>query len=223
MLINDIVCFGDSHSICFNHIMKTHYFPASSARGLSNNNSLSNTNNAIRSILRQNKYDKYIFFFGKVDNDFILNHMYNKYDNFDIEGYIQKTVVGYIEYIKSLNIENVYICELPFGHLQDDDLLNLLNSEFNHNATAMHLNEKYEKLPKYEKILSLDERNRYLLEFNSILKTLCSENGFTILEINKYFMIDSNGKITIPSNYIHNIKDHHLDNSISELFMKGII
>ena len=126
--------------------MKTHYFPASSARGLNNINSLSGTNKTIKAVIEDSKYKKYIFFFGKVDIDFILNHMINKHVNFDIEDYINKTVIGYIDYIKTLNINNIHVCELPVGHLSDEDLLYVLNSEFNHNCVVSHLKEKYEKL-----------------------------------------------------------------------------
>lgn len=221
--MEDFVCFGDSHSFCFEKIMKTHYFPASSARGLNNINSLSGTNNTIKAVIEENKNKKYIFFFGKVDIDFILNHMINKHDNFDIETYINNTVIGYINFIKTLNITNTYICELPIGHLLDDDLLYVLNSDFNHNCVASHLKEKYEKLKVYVKVLSLDERNSYLIKFNKLLKELCIMNNYKFLEINKYFTLEPSGKVIVPEKYLNkDIHNHHLDDSIHELYMKGV-
>jgi hypothetical protein len=221
--MDDFVCFGDSHSFCFDKIMKTHYFPASSARGLNNNNSLTGTNKTIKTISEGSKYKKHIFFFGKVDIDFILNHMINKHDDFDIPAYINTTVSGYINFIKTLNTTNIYVCELPVGHLSDSDLLDVLNSEFNHNCVAAHLKEKYEKLKVYVKVLPLDERNRHLIHFNKILKELCIKNNYIFLEINKYFTHDTCGKITVPKKYLNtDIHNHHLDDSIYELYMKGI-
>jgi len=221
--MDEMVCFGDSHSFCFDKIMKTHYFPASSARGLNNQNSLSGTNKTIKAITAESNYKKHIFFFGKVDIDFILNHMINKHDDFDIDDYINTTVSGYINYIKTLNIRNVYICELPVGHLPDADLLYVLNSDFNHNCVVSHLKDKYEKLKVYVKVLPLDERNSHLIHFNKILKELCIINNYTFLEINKYFTNDTNGKIIVPKKYLNtDIHNHHLDDSISELYMKGV-
>ena len=221
--MDDFVCFGDSHSFCFDKILKTHYFPASSARGLNNNNSLTGTNKTIKAVIEGCKYKKHIFFFGKVDIDFILNHMVNKHDEFDVADYINKTVTGYINFIKTLNTINVYICELPVGHLSDADLLYVLNSDFNHNCVASHLKEKYEKLKVYIKVLPLDERNKHLMYFNKILKELCIINNYTFLEINKYFTLDTGGKIIVPKKYLHeDIHNHHLADSIAEIYMKGI-
>lgn len=220
--MDDFVCFGDSHSFCFHKIMNTHYFPASSARGLNNENSITGTNKSIKSIISGSKYKNHIFFFGKVDIDFILNHMINKHDNFDIDDYINKTAIGYINFIKALNIPNVYICELPIGHLSDIDLLNVLNDDFNHNCVASHLKEKYDKLKVYVKVLPLDERNLQLMNFNKKLKELCVINNYTFLEINKYFTLDT-GIIKIPEKYLNSdIHNHHLDDSIYELYMKGV-
>jgi hypothetical protein len=197
--------------------MTTHYFPAASARGLSNINSSTQANKMIRETISGNTYKNYLMFFGKVDIDFILNHMYNKYPNFDIETYIKNIVLGYINFVKSLNISNVYLCELPLGHLSDNDLLNTLNSEFNHNCIASHMNEKYEKLAIYNTVLPLETRNKYLQLFNTFLKTLCETNKFTFLEINKYF----NG--SIPLKYQNtDSSNHHLDDSIHELYLLGI-
>jgi hypothetical protein len=220
--MDDFVCFGDSHSFCFDKIMKTHYFPASSARGLSNENSLTGTNKTIKSIIEESKYKKYIFFFGKVDIDFILNHMINKHDDLDIKDYLNKTATGYIDFIKALNITNIHVCELPIGHLSDDDLLQVLNSEFNHNCIVSHLKEKFEKLKVYVKVLPLDERNAHLIYFNNILKMFCIINNYTFLEINKYFTVESGG-IIVPEKYLNtDVHNHHLDDSIHELYMKGV-
>ena len=149
--------------------------------------------------------------------------MINKHDDFDIVDYVNKTVIVYINFIKTLNITNIHVCELPVGHLSDDDLLYVLNSEFNHNCIVSHLKEKYEKLKVYVKVLPLDERNAYLILFNKMLKELCIINDYTFLEINKYFTVESDGKIIVPTKYLNkDIHNHHLDDSIYELYLKGV-
>ena len=214
------ICFGDSHAFCFNSVMKTHYFPASSARGLSNINSLSRANDSIRRITSQNKTGTYIFFFGKVDIDFIINHHYNRLPNFNIREFIDNTVNGYFEFIKSLSIKAPHICELPYGHLSDENLLYILNSEFNHNCVASFLSENYERLKTYKKVLPLEERNSHLLYFNAQLKARCEMNSFKLLEINKHWFVGPEGPIVIPPEYLTEDKsNHHLDNSIHKLFL----
>lgn len=66
--------FGDSHSECFLTIQscKVHSFIASSARGLSNKQSTNGVNAKIADIIRTLPVDvNILFFFGKVDLDFI--------------------------------------------------------------------------------------------------------------------------------------------------------
>jgi len=210
------VCFGDSHSFCFEKVMATHYFPASSARGLSNSNSLTGANKTIRLTIEGGRYKHYLFFFGKVDIDFILNHMYNKYPDYDCESFIKSTAKGYVDFIKSLNITNVYVCEIPLGHLDDNELLHTLNSEFNHNCIVNHLSEKYAKLDTYTKVITLNQRNVYLQLFNSIVKNYCIQENYRFLEINKYLITDLE-KYRKP-----NSNDHHLDDSIHTLYLKEL-
>jgi hypothetical protein len=224
--MNGWICFGDSHAFCFDSVMETHYFPASSARGLRNIYSVSKANDRMRRIISNNKTaSKYIFFFGKVDIDFIINHHFNRVDNFNISEFIDNTVGGYVDFIKSLPIKptQVHICELPVGHVSDENLLDILNSEFNHNCVASFLSENYERLKTYTKVLSLEQRNIHLMYFNKQLKALCEENSFKFLEINKHWSCGPEGPIVIPLKYLTEDKsNHHLDNSIHKLFLSEL-
>lgn len=220
--MEDFICFGDSHSQCFEKTITNYYFPASSAKGLANCNSATNANGTIKRITQNNKAKNYIFFFGKVDMDFILNHMYNKHDEFDAEAYVDTIVKGYVQFIHSLDLIKVYVCELPIGHLQDKDLLVILNDEFNHKCVGNFLNEKYDKLSVYKKVLSLEIRNRYLQQFNTQVKALCEKYDYTFLEINKYFTDPYTGLVKIPEKYVHDGPNHHLKHSIKELFINSL-
>jgi hypothetical protein len=160
-----------------------------------------------------------IFFFGKVDIDFIINHHYNRLPNFNIREFIDTTVDGYIEFIKSLSIKAPYICELPYGHVSDEHLLHILNSEFNHNCVASFLSENYDRLTTYNKVLPLEERNNHLLYFNAQLKARCEMNSFKLLEINKHWLVGPEGPIIAPEYLTEDKSNHHLDNSIHKLFL----
>jgi hypothetical protein len=211
------IVFGDSHSRCFEKIFKTHVFIASSAKGLGNPDSISQTNNKIIEICKT-KYKGYIFLFGKVDNDWILNHIYNTRPDTNLYEYIENIVINYIHFINSLNITNVYICELAISHMSDLTMLKLLNKPFRSKHIHNILNIKYSPI-KYKKIIPRSLRNTYLLFFNECLKKYSKLNNFNILEINKYFMKDNT--YCIPSIYLNkDLNDHHLNNNIHKLYLK---
>ena len=75
----DFIIFGDSHSEYFQDTFEeVNKFNASSAKGLNNSNSKLKTNEIIINRLKNIKDNSnIIFFFGKVDMDFILNYKYN--------------------------------------------------------------------------------------------------------------------------------------------------
>lgn len=220
------VCFGDSHSQSFENIMDTQYFPASSAKGLNNINSISRTNNAIKTTIDNENYTDVIFFFGKVDLDFIMNHMYEKYDNFDFELYIKKIVNSYINFIRSIATDtiHIYICELAISHMSDENLLLRMLDTHNHNSTVAFLDEKYSQL-EYKKVLPFSKRNMYTLYFNLLLKNKCKLNGYTFLEINKYFVNDNTDEeepYIVPKELIKSPTNHHLNDAIVKLYLKDI-
>ena len=211
------IVFGDSHARCFSDKIKTYSFSSSSAKGLNNSNSLSKTNIEIKQIIDLNKAMFFIFFFGKVDIDFILNHMYNKNSYLDLQEYTKNIVDNYISFIIGLNIKNIFICEIPIPHIDDNNMLKIINIPQHHINLNTHLDEKY-KAMRYHKVLPFNRRLNLTLLFNKHLKEKCLLNGFTFLEINKYF-----GE-KVPSKYIKPDKmDHHLDDSISFLYMENLI
>jgi hypothetical protein len=220
--------FGDSHSLCFDGICKkVHAFHASSAKGLSNINSLSQTNEKIClelnniNILEKN-IPNILFFFGKVDMDFTLNYKYNADPNMNFNDYIINIVNLYVNFIKKNAVnKNIYICELPIPHMNDDNLLKRINNE----NSMKNINNYLSDANKFDiihinKVFNYDKRLNFYLLFNQELKKLCENNSFKLLEINKYFINDKK-EYKIPTKYINNDNlDHHLNNVIYELFMK---
>jgi len=219
--------FGDSHSHCFYETFpgNVYTYPASSAKGLSNLNSRSGNNrDIIKKLNSLEPNSNVIMFFGKVDLDFIINYKYNTVDNIDYEEYIVSIANSYTEFVK-LHTENknVYICELPFTHFDDETMLESIQIENYVRDINSHLSDKdTSEYSKFSKVIPYDKRISLYKVFNKELKEKCKINKFKYLEINKYFTIED-GTIKIPSIYINYSRlDHHLSNNIVELFMKSL-
>lgn len=219
----NFIVFGDSHSWCFrSFIQNTNSFPASSAKGLGNPSSRLGVNNKIKNACAT-KYSGYIFYFGKVDMDFILTHILNTNPDTDFKQYLDAIIYNYINFIKGLCLENVYICELAINHLSDTNLLLANNMTGNHHNTNKNLDDKYTPM-KYTKVLPLDVRNEYILYFNKQVEQLCNANGYTLLNINNTFLTDT-GEYRIPDKYLHKDNtDHHLVEGLAgESYLKNIV
>ena len=214
------IVFGDSHSRCFSNVIETYSFSASSAKGLNNSNSLSNTNSKIRAIIEANKDKSIIFFFGKVDIDFILNHIYNKDIFVNLIEYLDNIVENYITFIKNLNIQSVYICEIPIPHLNDVTLLKVIQSPVEHHNLNKHLEEKYKPI-RYNKVIPLTKRYNLTLYFNKQLHLHCVKNNYNLLEVNKYFKSGEAYKISADFLKLDKM-DHHLDDSVHKLYIESL-
>lgn len=220
--------FGDSHSACFESAFPTnvYVYPASSAKGLSNPYSKSGVNTQIIekiSLLADNS--NIVLFFGKVDLDFVVNYKYNTTQIVNVKEYVLSIANSYIEVVKlnTLN-KNVFICELPITHNDDESLLNAINEESHLNYVNSYLSENdCFEYRHFSKVLPYDERIVLYELFNTELKNKCEANNFTFLEINKYF-INDNGQFEIPVKYINlgNKNDHHLLPNIGDLFLKSL-
>src|SRR5688572_18893713 len=105
---NGLNNFGETKEIKLNN-----YYPGASARGLNNSNSLLKTREKIIEKVESHKSEDnhFLFYFGKVDIDFITNHKYNTNPDLDLEHYISECALSYVNFILSLNIKNTWICE----------------------------------------------------------------------------------------------------------------
>lgn len=220
---NSYIVFGDSNASCFrSFINNIHSFPMSSAKGLGNPNSKTYTNNKIKYECYAKQYNGYIFYFGKVDIDFILTHIINTRPTVNLNEYLDKILINYQCFIKELNINNVYICELPISHLSDENLLGTNNCSWHFDVANNHLEKKI--IPaKYSSIIPFKERNEYVFYFNKKMMEFCIENGYTFLEINKFFIHNDNN-YNIPNEYLNeNPGDHHLaELPVGTLFINQI-
>ena len=217
--------FGDSHSECFLTIQscKVHSFIASSARGLSNKQSTNGVNAKIADIIRTLPPDvNILFFFGKVDLDFILNYKYNTVADIDLEKYVVSCANLYIQFIfEHHGGRQTFVCELPISHSNDEDMLNILKREDHLSNINKHLSPSDKtKYSTFEKIINFEKRIEYYSIFNKELSRLCNLNNFRFLEINKH-ILDSEGKVL--SKYLRDDKiDHHLRHSIAGLYFSEL-
>tara|TARA_Y100000389_G_scaffold192334_1_gene219642 strand:- start:493 stop:1182 length:690 start_codon:yes stop_codon:yes gene_type:complete len=223
--MNNFYIFGDSHASCFQNFNNVVSIPASSAKGLANKNSKTKTNITIVKLLKNiENNSNLIFFFGKVDMDFILNYKYNTQSNFEnYEIFIIKIVHSYINFIKlnTLN-QNVFICELPISHLSDQQLLSVIKWEGHMNNINSHLSDENKNIySNFNKVIPFQTHLKYYSIFNNELQNICNKTGFKILEINKYFK-HASGTYHIPQKYLKNTVDHHLKHNIEELYLKSL-
>lgn len=222
----DFLVFGDSHSECFSLYFENVFsFSASSAKGLYNDNSILKTNRKIIDILKRcGNIKNCLFYFGKVDVDFILHYKYNieNYTDTELREYISKTVNFYVSFLKECIVDkNVYVCELTIPHNTDDEIKRITQNAQHFNNINNHLTkeDKYTKLTTIDyKPIEYKKRLEYYELFNTLLKENCEKYNFHFVEINKYFVDNC-----IPDKYISKKQlDHHLDKSISELYIESL-
>jgi hypothetical protein len=218
--------FGDSHAEIFIPIFpkRLFHYPASSAKGLGNSHSTNGTNQKILDTLSKiPEGSNIIFYFGKVDIDFILNYKYNTSDMTEFDSYIKNTVQAYIDFIhKNTEKYRVWICELPLSHLNDQELLKCIQLEAHLKYINTHLSsEDKHTYVKYTKVIPFEKRNEYTLLFNAELQRYAESYSYKVLEINKYFR-NEDGSYTIPKEYHLNGVNHHLNSKTSQLFLRGM-
>lgn len=222
------IMFGDSHSRAFMRTFKTNWFRASSARGLCNKESRTKIGPKIHDMLSSiNDDTNVIFYFGKVDLDFIINYKYNSQDSSlaELSEHITETADMYINYIKSTGMRNILVFEPPVVHLSEADMLTTLRIDGHRSNASSHLTDKdkveLHRVDIHEKMIPREDHITLYDLFNTRLKSLCSSNGFTFVEINKYFKQPS-GEYIVPSRYIKDTTDHHLHDNCAELFLKSM-
>ena len=89
---------------------------------------MTRTNQNIKKCITENPTKNYVFYFGKVDIDFILNYKYNTDPQFDAYKYVDSIIDNYFTFLKSLSVSSIFILELPVSHLEDAILLNHINN-----------------------------------------------------------------------------------------------
>ena len=225
--------FGDSHARNFRRSFPVNSFIASSARGLSNIKSKTGVGQKIRECLKSVDIEtNVIFYFGKVDLDFISNYKYNSHDlNLDeLSEYLAETAEIYINYIKSTMVKNVMVFEPPVIHLNEPDMLKTLQIDHHRMNASHHLSDKdsedMQPVNIHEKMIPRGDHITLYNMFNTKLKSLCTSNNFAFVEINKYFKQPPGGNIessyVVPSKYIQGHLDHHLHSDSNELYLKSM-
>jgi hypothetical protein len=103
------ICFGDSHCEYFKDIFLIQRYDASSAKRLNNINSSTHTNEKIRQCIQENPGKYFVFYFGKVDMDFIINYKYNTDPHIDLYKYVDTICEQYITFINIRQYQKISI------------------------------------------------------------------------------------------------------------------
>jgi len=206
--------YGDSHIVCFDKIadIHVHSYPGSSATGLGNTQSISNTNQVIRGIYDGTTDPIHIFHFGKVDIEFILNHKYNKGVEL-FEPLIEEFVTKYMSFVCSLDKTNkqCIVFGITYPHLESTYMLEALHVPIHHVYINKYLQSDSYTPIRYTKVLPYSKLLEYTIYFNILLKKQCALHGILYYDINTQFFQDTS---CIISQYRKtNQKDHHLDES----------
>jgi len=146
-------------------------------------------------------------------------YVINTQPDIDLLAYLDITIDRYVSFIKSLSLENVYICELSLNHMSDEIIKIVNYKERVERVINISKNINEDFIPtQLTTVIPLKIRDEYVLHFNRRLKSFCAKNDYTLLEINKYF---TDG---IPAAYIRpNRIDHHLvDDITGETYLRGI-
>ena len=204
MIKKNIIIFGDSHSRCFNNFYyKNKYiniFSGATAKGLNNKNSISQTNKKIKNIINNKNDDILIFFFGRVDIDFIVH--YKMMLNQNIDEYINEIIKSYFNFINSLNKKNIIILGIYPNHLN--------RIQFKYYIKQLNKN--------INKFISFDQRYDLVKKFNILLKNNCKKNNYSYFDINDELII--NNKI---QDIYQKKNDAHLNYNIINLWNNKLL
>jgi len=221
----EYIVFSDSHGRLFREALnetQTHVFPACSAKGLGNKNSKLGVNKKILELINK-KYNinPLIYMFGKVDLDFVSNYKYNINKSFDRDEFIKKSVDSYISFLQTTSKErDIYVCEPYLCHLNDTELLEVLQGEGH--FMNIQRNENLQKVTR-SNVIPYVERIEMYSSYNNYLKDQSTQSGFTFLEINEQFKC-ADGSFKIPERFLPEKRvDHHLSPSsgLARIYLKG--
>ena len=198
--------FGDSHIGKINNKNITKYpFPACSAMGLNNPNSISGYRKKFLELYHKvPSQDIVMLKFGQVDTEFVYYIKMTKqpisFNQFAID-----SVNKYFRFIKNnLNIKNLIIISIFPPFLNDKHIqkgitgLHFMNPKFKKNLI--------DKLNLLD-IPKIDKRVSFNKIYNILLKTKCDELNIPFINLESILLNNEN----IPL-YVNNLKQHHIKN-----------
>ena len=209
---------GDSH-ILFNinfENKKQLLCSAGSAKGLNNQNSISQYNKTIIHDINNNNYNNIFFLFGGVDLDFVFIHKYLENQNINYKEFNLDVIKHYLHFIiTNFNNKSIVILSVGLPCLDDENLKKgLLNGHINH-LESKNLIELEKKLLQTE-LPNIYDRTNITLDFNqqlqnSIIKL--QKPNLKFLDITS-FTYDSNLK-RIKDMYYSRSDHHNYERNIS--------
>ena len=209
--------FGDSHINCIkNKNIIKYEFPAGSAMGLNNKNSISKYNQKIISLYKNiPKTDSVMFKFGQVDTEFVYYIKLYKQD-INFYDFAKDSVEKYFQFlINNIDLKKLVILSIYPPFLNDNILSQgLPKLHFTDKKLIEKMNIKFKN-----KIPNLAERTDFNRVYNELLKKKCSEYNIIFLDL---FSVLINKNSNLPL-FVNNILDHHLLSKEGELRIKLVM
>jgi hypothetical protein len=218
-LVKNLFCFGDSHVSVFNYIddqkvlKNTKIFvtmvPGATALGMVNPNSKTNALNIFYSNLVDIPKDSsLLFMLGEVDCGFVIWYRAQKY-GIDVKEQLFQSINNYFSFLKVVEDlgyknNNIIVCTPPPPTIKD--------------------NQKWGEVANLRREVKATqkERTELTLYYNEIIRSLCQQRGYKIIDTEKEF-IDPKTSLVRAQYLNKNPLDHHLDNeSASTVYIRKL-
>ena len=198
----NVYVFGDSNVRSFfgqqskiiteNKIFHNLYKSKVSMQGLDNKNSISNYRNDIIDFVKinNNTDDFFVFKFGQVDIEYVLNYKkYVKNEKIISLDFFKQVINNYFAFLKSLNIKNIIVCSTNLPN-QNTILKNIQES------IGLNIN------------IPISEISNNCILFNNILKEYCIINNTVFLDFIELLGEQKEGYVILKPMFIGT--DHHI-------------
>lgn len=197
--------FGDSHIMGIWHpdIIK-HRFKASSAMGLINNNSKSNSKERFLRIYSKNSKERVLMKFGQVDTDFVYFIKLTQ-ESISFEQFANNSIDKYFRFIlEFMEPEMVTILSVYPPFLDD--------SCVKEGITKIHFMDKQFKKKLQQKLKLIDipninERIKFNKLYNDILKKKCHQYNLKFIDLFSILCDEYQHPL-----YLNDDGNHHLNN-----------
>lgn len=204
--MNHLYCFGDSHVGVFNYINKlnvlentrisTVLVEGATSLGLVNPNSKTDALKIFNYNLQNIPKDStLLFMLGEVDCGFVIWYRAEKY-NIEVKKQLLESIRNYFAFLKHVEncgYKNIIVCTPPPPTIKD-------NHEWGGVANL-----------RKEVTASQRERTELTIYYNNLLRGLCQNMNYQVLDTEKNFIDEVTGLVN--KKFLNrNRLDHHLDN-----------
>lgn len=218
-----ICCLGDSHVKAFERVgarggwTKTRFqlcvVPGASAQGLVNPNSKTNAMDIFGHFLRKVPSSSHLLFcLGEVDCGFVIWYRAKKH-GISVEEQFRTSLSnyqGFVIQVARQGYQSIMILSTPLPTIQDDQ-------DWGDVASL-----RMEQLTRMQVEAGLLERTRLTQAYNAEMRSFCSENNFTFIDLETPMMDVQTGVIRKEFLNTDPLDHHHDYDRTSDLLIKDI-